>query len=263
VIHGLANVEHMSIEGIKKRIHDIGAREMVPDQWGDFYDEAQKAAATVIASLRESLAERERIEAERAAEEFARSRRAELDNMRAGADVTHISAAGIVKKIEWWESLELSPQKWGAFYGEAESVRSNVLDSLRTSLSEVERREAKEAADRQRERAEREAAEAEVATQAAERRRLEEEARKRREADAAAAETARVAEAKRKVEEEAERARAHDVEHRKRVNNEARDAIALLMPGGGAHGNTEVATQVLKAIIQGRVPHISISYTDR
>lgn len=260
VIHSLANVEHMSIEGIKKRIHDIGAREMVPDQWGDFYDEAQKAVAAVIANLQESLAERERIEAERAAEKFALDRSIELQNMRAGADVTYMRASGISRKIEWWEALELSKEKWGSFHGEAEGVRHAVLASLGKSLSETQEHEAKEATERQRERAEREAAEAEIATQATERLRLEEEAKKRRDADEQAAEATRVATAKKKAEEEAERTRAHDVEHRRKIKAAARDALALLLPGKGAQGNTELATEIITMIAKGLIPHVKIEF---
>jgi hypothetical protein len=224
---------------------------------------AAEAERTAREAADRAVREEKEAEERRAAEtkeRFARERRASIDLIKADANVEFMSAAGIKKRLQNVLEREFPADRWGDFLVEAIAANGSVLLSLRVSLADAERKEAEVAAEQQRQRAAAAALEAEVAAQAAERRRLEDEARKRREADEAAASAARIAEAKKKAEEEAERDRALDVEHRKKVNRAAAAALALLMPGGGAHGNIDLAQEVLTAIIRGKVPHVSVTY---
>lgn len=212
----------------------------------------QEAKEEAAREAREAKERQER-EEHAAAERFARDRRDAIARLAASADVEHVAAAGILSKIERLEKIALLPETWGDFLGEARLAYDTTLASLRKSLVAAEAREAAA-------KAEQDAQAAKLATEAAERRRLEDEAGARREADEEAAQRARIAEAKLKADEAAAAARAADEDHRRNINREALAALALLVPGGGAKGNETAAKVILTAIIKGAVPHVTVNY---
>lgn len=130
---------------------------------------------------------------------------------------------------------------------------------------ERERRAAEEAARREREMAERRIVEERLRAERAEQARREAEERAERErAEAIARAERAAAEAveaeRRRAEEEAERARQEqakreaDLEHRKARNREALAAVV------GLGLTEEQGKSVVKAIIEGRIPHVKIHY---
>ncbi len=78
------------------------------------------------------------------------------------------------------------------------------------------------------------------------------EAEKKRQADEKAAEDARIAQ-----EKAANDARIADVEHRKKINGEAKAAI---IKHGALLDAEERAVEIVKAIVRGDIPHVSINY---
>lgn len=218
-----------------------------------------------LASLRQAQAQRDAKDAEERAareakERFARDRQTVIDLIRLDANVEFLASAGIRQRIAKLQNNDLLPANWGDFLGEARRAVAETLLSLRASLEEAERKEleqetARAEAAKRFQAAEEETRRVEIERkrEAAERQRLEEEARKREE-------EARIAAAKAKAAADAETARAADLDHRKRCNNAACDALALLMPGGGAKGNVELAKTVLTEIVRGKIPHLRLEY---
>lgn len=197
--------------------------------------------------------EREERQARESAERFARERRTAIESMKVGAEVEHVTAAGIRQRIVNYEAMELLPAIWGDHLGDARLAYDKTIASLRASLTAAEEREAAA-------KAEQDEQAAKLAIEAAERRRLEDEARARREADEEAAQRTRIAEAQRKSEEAAAALRAENEEHRRTFNRETLAVLCLLLPGGGAAGNMENAKAILTAIVRGAVPHLKMEY---
>ena len=154
----------------------------------------------------------------------------------------------------------------------AEREQREREELIRREAEEKVRREAEEAARKEREQREREKAEAEAAIirEREEAARREAEAEARRLADIKAAndkaerekaeltrqyeEKERIAKAKKEAAEEAERKRQEDVQHRTAVNN---NILRSFMSYGC---NEETGKSIIKVMIAGSVPHVSISY---
>ncbi len=154
----------------------------------------------------------------------------------------------------------------------AEREQREREELIRREAEEKVRREAEEAARKEREQREREKAEAEAAIirEREEAARREAEAEARRLADIKAAndkaerekaeltlqyeEKERIAKAKKEAAEEAERKRQEDVQHRTAVNN---NILRSFMSYGC---NEETGKSIIKAMIAGSVPHVSINY---
>ena len=154
----------------------------------------------------------------------------------------------------------------------AEREQREREELIRREAEEKVRREAEEAARKEREQREREKAEAEAAIirEREEAARREADAEARRLADIKAAndkaerekaeltrqyeEKERIAKAKKEAAEEAERKRQEDVQHRTAVNN---NILRSFMSYGC---NEETGKSIIKAMIAGSVPHVSINY---
>lgn len=154
----------------------------------------------------------------------------------------------------------------------AEREQREREELIRREAEEKVRREAEEAARKEREQRELEKAEAESAIirEREEAARREAEAEARRLADIKAAndkaerekaeltrqyeEKERIAKARKEAAEEAERKRQEDVQHRTAVNN---NILRSFMSYGC---NEETGKSIIKAMIAGSVPHVSINY---
>ena len=154
----------------------------------------------------------------------------------------------------------------------AEREQREREELIRREAEEKVRREAEEAARKEREQREREKAEAEAAIirEREEAARREAEAEARRLADIKAAndkaerekaeltrqyeEKERIAKAKKEAAEEAERKRQEDVQHRTAVNN---NILRSFMSYGC---NEETGKSIIKAMIAGSGPHVSVNY---
>ena len=154
----------------------------------------------------------------------------------------------------------------------AEREQREREELIRREAEEKVRREAEEAARKEREQREREKAEAEAAIirEREEAARREAEAEARRLADIKAAndkaerekaeltrqyeENERIAKAKKEAAEEAERKRQEDVQHRTAVNN---NILRSFMSYGC---DEETGKAIIKAMIAGSVPHVSVNY---
>ena len=154
----------------------------------------------------------------------------------------------------------------------AEREQREREELIRREAEERVRREAEEAARKEREQREQEKAEAEAAIirerEEAARREAEAEARRladiKAENDKAEREKAgltrqyeekeRIAKAKKEAAEEAERKRQEDVQHRTAVNN---NILRSFMSYGC---NEETGKSIIKAMIAGSVPHVSVNY---
>ena len=154
----------------------------------------------------------------------------------------------------------------------AEREQREMMERIRREAEEKAKKEAAEAARKEREQREREKAEAEAAIlrEREETARREAEAEARRIADIKAAndkaerekaelmrqyeEKERIVKAKKEAAEEAERKRQEDVQHRTAVNN---NILRSLMAYGC---DEETGTAIVKAMIAGSVPHVSVNY---
>ena len=154
----------------------------------------------------------------------------------------------------------------------AEREQREMVERIRREAEEKAKKEAAEAARKEREQREREKAEAEAAIlrEREETARREAEAEARRIADIKAAndkaerekaelmrqyeEKERIAKAKKEAAEEAERKRQEDVQHRTAVNN---NILRSFMSYGC---DEETGTAIIKAMIAGSVPHVSVNY---
>ena len=154
----------------------------------------------------------------------------------------------------------------------AEREQREMVERIKREAEEKAKKEAAEAARKEREQREREKAEAEAAIlrEREETARREAEAEARRIADIKAAndkaerekaelmrqyeEKERIAKAKKEAAEEAERKRQEDVQHRTAVNN---NILRSFMFYGC---DEETGTAIVKAMIAGSVPHVSVNY---
>lgn len=151
------------------------------------------------------------------------------------------------------EAAERAAREAAEAQAAAERAQREAAEREAREAAEAAQRAAREAQEA-RERAERERqAEARREAEAAERARQAEAEAERRAAAAVEAERRRVA-AEERAKAEAEARRLADVEHRRKINAGALEAIADL----GAP--PELAKAIVLAIVNGEIPHVSIRY---
>ena len=236
---------------------------ITPELYGDYFDEVTGAHLDVVAyvdrllekrrqyeaeqieleQLRREKAEREAKEAaEREAEE---ARKREEEEKRRQEEERERIAKEAEEKAKREAEEEIAALKRRA--EEEETARHNA---------EVMRRQAEEKAEKDRIAAEEEAKRREEQAEARRKADAEEAERlaKEREEQAAARERKRIEDEKAR-EEEAERQRAADVEHRKRINVAA--CNALIKAG---EITEQQAKLIVAAIFKGQVPNVAISY---
>jgi hypothetical protein len=202
-----------------RRILDDGAdRE-------EFADEYERALRAAIHALGLALTAREAFERDQAELAALRAEKAARD----AKEAAEAAARAEQERIE------------------REAVAKVAAEQAAKEKAEAETREAAA-------KVERDALQAKLDAEAAERRRLEDEAAARRIADEQAA--FRAAQDKR----EADR-RAADVEHRRQVNADAAQAIArFLLPAKEIDDPVEVARRIVGAIVRGEIPGLVIHY---
>lgn len=202
---------------------------VIDDAYQEFEAEAHREKDTSLRALRAALERREKYEAEQA----------ELARLRAEAEERERREAAERAEREQREREERAAQAAAeAAKREAAEAQARV-EAERQAAIQREQEAQERAKQEEQRRIEAEARAKIEAEQAAERARQEEIARQRQvEADAAAEQARRDA----------------DIEHRKAFN---REAHAGLMAAGLTHDG---ALSVITAIINGKVPHVSIRY---
>ena len=218
----------MSAADIKASIDNLEAH-VIDARYEEFEAEAHRVKAASLVTLRESLAARQKYEAEQA----------ELERLRAEA------AAREQKEREGRIAREAAEAERLAAERRAQEERDAATRREAEAKATAERRELELRL--QAEQAEREKVEAQRRAEQAER-----DAQARVEA-AAAAERQRQADEQARIERETA-AREADKAHKKAINNEA---LAALIAGGMPE---ECAKQAITLIAQRRVPHITINY---
>jgi len=273
-------LEYVRVRTGTAAIHkDLKAFYLAGGRFVDGWKNAQQFAAQGIEQKLEEIETHfERIEQQRIAG-IAASRQGELESL--GSTVipqglgtmddavweSYVTGVRVALDARVKAEKEAEEKRLAAI--EAERIERERIrqenERLRAERAEIERKAAEDAAERAKveaaERAKVEAdrrAAAEVARRECEviERKLQAEREAR--AKVEAAEAARVAEEKRKAAEQAEAqrkedARLRDKQHRKRVQCEAVSAISLI-------AGQEIADQIISAIADGKVPHVSISY---
>lgn len=200
------------------------ATELYGRKWEDFEARAAVAFSQVTVALNGQLATAKQVEADRAELARIKAERAEAERVEREARIAR----------EATEKAERAARE----HAEAETAR------LERDRVDAERR-AQEAEARRIE-----------AEQLAERRRVEAEAQAVRDREAAVeAERERVADEQRKA-REAEEARERNRAHAAKINREVRDALVE-----HCHQISEAqAIGIIKAIVEGKIPHTKISY---
>lgn len=251
------STEGMTASLIGAMIQDLDSAE-IGEEWEEFEEEAHRAKASSLATLRAALAKQEDIEAEQA--ELSRLR-AEAE-ARAKADHEAAIAREAVERAQ-----READDRAAAERAAAAKREQDLLDQAAAQQRAAEQaaREAEALAERQRlqlqlqaEQAERQAAQAEAnriaAEQRAEQNRIDAEARQ-----AKAVEQARLDELARQqaaADEllRQEKLREADKAHKMKINRAALDAfVAGGMP-------EECAKQAVILIAQRKIPSVSISY---
>ena len=137
---------------------------------------------------------------------------------------------------------------------EREEAEAAELERLRKEAAEREQREREELIRREAEEKVRREAEAEARRLADIKAANDKAEREKAELTRQYEETERVAKAKKEAAEEAERKRQEDVQHRTAVNN---NILRSFMSYGC---NEETGKSIIKAMIAGSVPHVSVNY---
>ena len=230
-------------------------------------DASRKAMRDFLDALKDEVrqpldqweAEQARVEAERKAQEEAEAQAKEIEFtheiallLNADYDRKKVEAAQAAEKARLDREEQLRRE------GE-ERAKKEADDKAKAKQEAAKRREAEaklaqERAEREQALAEQRAKDAEAA--AARAQKESEERAEQAAIEATQRERARQ-EAALKAEAEAREAKERDVEHRRRVNNE----IVQALLDAKIHGVTEsVAKEMVKAIAQGKVAHLAISY---
>lgn len=234
-----ADIDDLSSAELKERLASTEATK-VDESWEEYEAEAHRVKDVTVSTLRAAVAKREKYEADQA----------ELERMRQEA------AAREQKEREAQIAREAEERARREAEQAAQAEREAAARREQAARDEAARteREAKEAAER-REREHQEAiSKAKRDAELAEQRAKEEYERKEREriAEQQRQEQAKL-DAERRQREEVERRQA-DVEHRRRINQAAMQAM---IDGGMPE---QCAMDAIKLIAQGKVPNISINY---
>jgi hypothetical protein len=221
MIH-LGHVDDLESSLIKLNISKLDSI-VVDETWDEFEAEAHRVKAQVAFNLGESLAKREKIEAEQAELERLRKENEEREKREYEERIAREAAERARKEAE--EKAKAERQKIEQQKLAAEK-RAKELEEAKLREAQEAERKAKEAAGR------------------AEREKLEAiEAEKRRAED----------ERLRKIEEE--RKRETDLVHRKKINNQALSALMEF-----SFISEDEAKKVVTAIASGQIPNIKIQY---
>jgi len=244
------HVEGLASDEIQLRL--TAAENMtLGDHWHEFAAEAGRVKDEVTASLRKSLADRQRHEAEQA--ELARLRAEAARREQEDRDRRIAEEAATKARAD----------------AEAKAAREKAEAESKARAEQEAAERARIAAEQAELRAKAEAEAAKLRVQEAERRRIESEERAKREAKEAAeraerdrvaaveaerqrAERQRIAEQEAAAKAQAER--EANKEHMRRIN---REALAGIMAAGISE---EQGKALIKAIASGAVQHVSISY---
>lgn len=232
-------------------LRDLASIE-IGDAFAERQAEAELAVQAGIEALEQHRQELERAEAEAAARaaaeaEAARLREEIAARERAASEAEERAARAEREAAEARAAAERAEREAAE---KAERARAEAIEREERAKREAEERERRKQADE--EAARLRAEEAERQREEAEKRAAEEA--ERRAAAAVEAERRRVAEQQAAAEAEAAR-RAADVERRRAVNGAAATAIA-----DAAGIDIEAARKVVMAIVQGEVPHVTITY---
>jgi hypothetical protein len=213
----------LSIDEMKGGISDIESCEQNHDvDWKEFKFKADTVRAESIKTIKESIAKREKYDAEQA--ELARLRKEQEERERKEReDRIAKEAAERAKK-------------------EAEEVAEKL------------RKQAEDAAKAQRERIEREKAEADEARKKAEKAQKEAEAKAKVAREEAEERMRAKAEADKKAEADAIAKREANKRHKAKIHREIRDELT------SGNVNQDDAEQIVKAIANGLIPHLTINY---
>lgn len=197
--------------------------------WEEFTDRARRTKETVREVLSENL--RALKKAAEEAAELARLRKAEEERLRKEREEKIASEAAENARIEAEKVAKEAADK-------AEAERLRIEADLAKAKKDAGDLAAKVEADR---------------IAAAEKAKKDAEA-------AAQAERDKIA-AQQKAEKEATEKREADLAHKKKINNEAKDAlITQLSMDGLVTINPAQAEAIVKAIAKGQIPHVRISY---
>jgi hypothetical protein len=253
--HSLQNWMEFSAEAMRERIREI---ESDPRDWQEFSTRAERAKAWAKEQILRAIKAKEeheaaKIELDRLRAEAAERAIKEREEAAAKAaqDAAERRAAEQARIAR--EAAERERQRIENERIEAEA-RAKQAEAERVAAEERAARELKEAEERRIREAEQAEARRVADAQAAQRRAQEAAAQAQRDQEAAIErERQRVAEEQRKELDEAEK-RAKNRAHQGAIHREIVEALAKLgLPEDGAK-------RIIEAIVQGRVPHVTISY---
>jgi hypothetical protein len=208
--YSLANWMNLSAEAMRDRLKEIEDTK-IDDSWDEFANTAAKAKDKAIADIKQAIEQREKYDAEQA----------ELARLRAEQE---------------------------------ERARQEAEERLRREGEERAKREAEEKAAAEAAKAEQERLSAIREKEAAEKRAAEAEANAKAQAEAAAQRERERIEQERIAEETAAKKREEDKKHRAKINNAARDAMV------SAGINKDDATKIVMAIAKNQIPYVTIKY---
>lgn len=228
----------LDIEGLRGHLAHL--RNYPARDWQEYADKAQAALAARIERVEVALADAERREAEAA--ELARLREAEAERQRLEAKQARIEREARIAA----EAAERA-QREAEARAERERIAAEEKARVEAEAYARREREAIEVAERAEQRRIAAEQQAERARQAA-----EAEAQRREQA-AREAEQRRMREEQERAEAEAQR-RAANQAHRRTINAAA---VAALVEAGISEDDGRA---VVRAIVEGKIPHISIAY---
>jgi len=246
----LTNGPHAEVVDLEARITKLA--QLAQFDWQEFSDRAAKMEAEVRRQLTERLEARQKHDAEQA--ELARLRAAEEERQRKEREEKIAAEAAAKAKADAEakaaEEARLAQEKADREKAEIEAQKKAEADRAAAAEAAAQKAEEDRIAAEQKAAADKKAAEEK---HAADLKAAEEKAAKDAEA-AAQAERDRQA-AEKKAEEDAAAKRAADIEHKRKVNNEAVQALIK----HAALDETQ-ARAVIATIASGQVPNVSIKY---
>ena len=247
--------EESATEIIESRIKSFQA--LAPRNWQEFQARYEAAVKSLSETLESQLVISRKRDAEQA--ELARLRQEEADRRQREHE----------ERLKADAAARAKAEAETAARAEAEALAAKVKADQEAAAKreEAARREKAEAEERARR-----AEEARLAAEAkaeADRKAAAEKARQdaiaaaekaKRDAELAAQREREKIEAERKAEAKALAKREADKKHRAKINNEALDALTLLLHDGSFLDASITARAVIEAIAKGNVPHVRIQY---